>query len=64
MSFSKALNKSNTKDSIPLNADKTITIAAVEIIIPKTDIAEIILITLCDFFENKYFLAMKNGVFT
>jgi hypothetical protein len=49
---------------MPLKPDKIITIAAVEIIIPNTDMAEIILITFCDFRENKYRLAMNKEEFT
>jgi len=36
----------------------TMTIAAVLIVIPKTEIEEIKLMTLRDFFENKYRFAM------
>jgi hypothetical protein len=35
--------------------------AIVPIATPKTEIPEMILITFCDFFENKYRRAMKNG---
>lgn len=31
---------------------------------PHTDIAEITFIALCDFFENRYLLAIKKGKFT
>jgi len=49
---------------MPLKADNTITIAAVEIVIPTTEMDDIKFITFCDFFENKYRFAMKNEVFT
>ena len=31
---------------------------------PHTDIAEITFMALCDFFENRYLLAIKKGKFT
>jgi hypothetical protein len=44
-----------------LKIDNTQINAAVTTIIPAAEIADIILITLCDFFENKYRRAIKNA---
>ena len=49
--------------SNPSNADITITIAAVTTATVKVEIADIILIILCDFLEKRYRRAMKNGRF-
>jgi len=46
-----------------LKTDNTHTIAIVATAMPITDINEITLMALCDFFENKYLRATKNGRF-
>jgi hypothetical protein len=48
----------STTPSNPLNAESTITIAAVLTHIPVIEIREITLMMLCDFLEIRYLLAM------
>tara|TARA_B100001059_G_C17617466_1_gene467748 strand:- start:595 stop:798 length:204 start_codon:yes stop_codon:yes gene_type:complete len=54
----------STRRSIPLKPLRTITIAAELTKTPTTDISEIILIILLDFFEKRYLLAIKLDRFT
>ena len=49
--------------SNPLYIDSTMTRAAVPMAMPTALIAEIMFITLWDFFANRYRLAKKNGRF-
>jgi hypothetical protein len=46
--------------SKPLKTDNTTIKAIVPIAIPEAEMAEIILMALCDFFENKYLRAILN----
>lgn len=52
------LNDFNATSENPFNMDNTHIVAIVAIAMPATDINEIILIALCDFFEKIYRLAM------
>ena len=47
--------------SNPLYTERIIISAILPIPIPVALMSEMILITLCDFFANRYLLAMKNG---
>ena len=51
-----------TRFSMPLKTDRTIISAAVQTVIPMTEIADITLTILCFFAENRYCHAMKNAV--
>ena len=54
----------NTSSSNPLYTDRIMIRAAVPMAMPMALIAEIMLITLCDFFANRYLPAMNQGKFT
>jgi hypothetical protein len=60
---SKLLKRLSIRLLNPLKTDRTITSAMVPTIIPNTEIAEIMLIMFCFFFENKYRSAMNSGRF-
>ena len=49
----KELKREITRSSSPLNAESTMINAIVLIATPRTEMAEMILITLCDFFEKR-----------
>ena len=53
-----------TKLSKPLNTERTTTRAIVPMVTPATEIPEMMLITLCDFFDFRYRQAMYNGNLT
>jgi hypothetical protein len=59
----KELNKEWTRASKPLNTESTTISAMVPTATPNTVIAEIRLMVFCDFFANRYLLAMKKGKF-
>ena len=63
-SGSTLLNLERMSESNPLYTDNIIISAAVPIAIPIALIAEIMLITLCDFFAKRYLPAMNGASFT
>jgi hypothetical protein len=62
-SGSKLLKKVSIKILNPLKTESTITSAIVPTMIPPTEMAEMMLMIFCFFFETKYLLAMNNGKF-
>ena len=59
MSGSKLLNIDLMSESKPLNTDKTMIRAIVHTITPTSEMADMMLMMLCDFFEKRYRRATK-----